>query len=323
MFSLPLIIILGFLVIDDPFSVFYKTNGIAEKSTDIVITKKFMQTADTAQYNTFVFGNSRMNSFEAEYLKSYLSKNAKPFYFNSPGEAVLNMYKKINIIKAHDCRIENALLLIDESIVKNTDNSSELFKGPVYIHSVHTSSIGYFDFYKKYIVDYFTNFFFAKHIYYTLTQTYKPWMKDCFPDPGNKQKTPTGINLKDSLLINHFNEFKKMYNPHYDRALNEKLHIKQIDSVDVNYLREIRNVFIAEKTNYFVIIPPGFHQMKFNATALDQLKQLFGSRVYDFSGVNPITSDSTLNYEQTHFSKQAGRMMMDSIFEKKRLLKNN
>ncbi len=320
---MPLIIILGFLVIDDPFSVFYKTNGIAEKSTDIVITKKFMQNADTAHYNTFVFGNSRMNSFEAGYLKNCFGKTNKVFYFNSPGEAILNMYKKINIIKKYDCHIENALLLIDESIVKNTNNRSDLFKGPVYIHSVHTSNIGYFDFYKKYIVDYFTNFFFAKHIYYTITKTYKPWMKDCFPDPGNKQKTPSALNLKDSLLMNDFNEFKKMYKPHYNRVLNEKLNITQIDSTDVFYLREIRNVFVAEKTNYYIIIPPGFHQKKFNGTSLNQLKQIFGSRVYDFSGINAITSDSTLNYEQTHFSKQAGQMMMDSIFLKKHLVKNN
>ena len=43
------------------------------------------------------------------------------------------------------------------------------------------------------------------------------------------------------------------------------------------------------------------------------LSVTFKNNFYDFSGVNKITTDSTLNYENLHFTYRAADMMMDSI----------
>lgn len=142
-------------------------------------------------------------------------------------------------------------------------------------------------------------------------------MKDCFAEPAEKSASGAHGIPKDTLLETDFAAYKKKYNPDYNRKLSDELIVNEINPIDLVYLKEIKEIFINEKTNYFIIIPPGFHQQKFNGNVVKQLESLFGNKVYDFSGVNRITSDSTLNYENHHFSNRAGRMMIDSLFTKK------
>jgi hypothetical protein len=312
LYTFPLwIIVISFFVLD-PFCLFYRNNSFAQKSTDVQSFRAFNKQNPVEQYDAFVFGNSRSNSFQSAELQKHIGSDKKIFHFNAPGECVLNILKKLQFIRDAGNKINTAVILIDNGVLKNKDNASVLYQGPVYEHSVHSTDRNYFDFYSSFINYYFTDFYFAKYIVHDLTEIYTPWMKGAF----NEKTTSVSPSYKDSLLIHDFAEYKRVFKPKFSRKYVRSNIVTQIDPDDLERLKQISDILQQEGTQYCIIIPPDFHLQKVPTDVRNTLCDVFGAnRVFDFTGENVITMDSTMNYEGIHFSNRAGTMILDSIFK--------
>jgi hypothetical protein len=311
LYTFPLWLIVISFVVLDPFCLFHRDNSFAQQSTDVQSFRTFIEQNPVERYDAFVFGNSRCNSFQSKELQKHIGSDKKIFYFNAPGECVLNILKKLQFIRDAGNKINTAVILIDNGVLKNKDNSSDFFQGPVYEHSVRSTDRSYFDFYSSFINYYFTDFYFAKYILHDLTSIYTPWMKSAF----NEQASSVSPSNKDSLLIHNFTEYKRVFKPNFSRKYVPANVVTRIDSDDLERLKQISQILQQEGTQYCIIIPPDFHLQQVPTDIRNTLFDVFGaSRVFDFTGENAITMDSTMNYEGTHFSNRAGKMILDSIF---------
>lgn len=313
-FGGPLLITLVFFVGDDPFGIFYNNNAIAEGSGDVAVTREFMEGRYEKKFNSFVFGNSRTKAFFPKDLSNYF-KDTAILCFGAPGESVLNIRKKLELITGNHLKVKNAIVLLDEGTLQNTDNEHAFYKGPVYNHSPLTSNMSYFQFYSNYIQYYYSDLFFLKHILFRVSGKYIDWMANAFKDPGREDlyRGKNYPSLEDSLIENNFAEYKRVFHPNYSDNSKD---VTDIDQRDIAHLATIKEIFIRENTNYKIVVPPAFHKKKTSENVQKRLAQLFGSHVYDFTGINKITSDSTLNYENLHFTRRAALLILDSIYKR-------
>jgi hypothetical protein len=308
-FSLPLLISITIFIIGDPFSVIYRTDGIAEKSDDVLKVKEYL--GDPNTYNSFVFGNSRGEAFTELNWKRHIGEGNKLFLFNAPGEALLNISKKIELIKKNGGKLDHAIVIVDDGILENTDNEKKFYRGPVYNHHPKTSYVSYLDFYFNYVKYYFNDLFFAKYISYLVTKKYQNWMQTAFKDP--KPGSTCDID-RETVINTDFAEYKKLFSPDYSNSFNPQKVTKKIDERDLEHLRKIKALLTEGKADFSVILPPDFHRQKVQPEVLRELRNIFQERLFDFTGVNKFTLDSTLHYENLHFTKKAAAMMLDSVY---------
>lgn len=300
-------------MVDDPFGIFYNNECLAETSEDVIETRAYLKTWQTEKYSSFIFGNSRANGFSEDVWRKHIGQETI-FKYNSPGESVLNIKKKLALILSKQS-IKNALILIDDGILENTNNRHRFYQGPVYNHTPITSNISYINFYGNYIKYYFDNFFFLKHIYYKLTSNYKnSWMKNAFKDPSSIKETIKPLtyeSLQDSLIETNFLLYKQKFKPDYSFF---KKKIKTVSFEDSLHLIEIKKLLEESKVDYKIIIPPDFNKLKIEPAMYVTLESIFSTYLFDFSGISRISTDSTLNYENLHFTKKAGAILLDSIY---------
>jgi hypothetical protein len=311
------LIFLGFFIADDPFGIFYSNTGIAEPSEDVVQTRNYLKSFRSEKYTAFVFGNSRSHAFTKKNISKHIG-HEKIFDFSSPGESLLNIDKKLGLILSKQEQVHYAIILIDDGILENTDNKYRVYQGPVYNHSPVTSNVSYIKFYANYLGYYFDDYFFLKHICYKLTGTYKTqWMESAFKNPGAKPEQIISHNyssVRDSLIATDFNKYKSEYKPDYSVTGRR---IRSVNEQDLAYLQNIALLLKTNHINYKIILPPDFHKQKVAPQVYYVISKIFGDNsVYDFTGVNRITTDSTLNYENLHFTEAAGEIILDSIFRK-------
>jgi hypothetical protein len=314
LFSSPLLICLLFFAFDDPFGIFYKDKGLAEPSEDVIKIREFLNETPDQYHQAFIFGNSRTHAFRDVDWKKFIG-NENVFHFGSPGESLLNIRRKMEMILDRQ-PMKHALILLDAGILENTDNTHRTYQGPVYNHSPKTSDISYFDFYANYIKYYFDDYFFAKHIYYFFTSNYKSeWMKNAFAEPKPKVdafKSHVYDCLADSLIETDFNEYKRVFNPDYSLTSRNVDRVAPEDSL---HLVEIRRLLEKNNVEYRIFVPPDFSCEKLNGNISMTLKKIMGNKFYDFTGKNRIATDSTLNYENLHFTYRAAQMMLSDMYE--------
>ncbi|MEO6304390.1 MAG: hypothetical protein ABIP51_14590, partial [Bacteroidia bacterium] len=147
----------------------------------MIVIRKYLNEHETNTPSAFIFGNSRTHSFK----KYTCGKTNETFFdFGCPGESVLNIKKKLQLIIDKQKEVKNVVILIDDGILENTDNGHRFYQGPVYNHTPLSSNVSNITFYSNYIKYYFNDYFFLKHVYYKLTGDYKEtWMKDAFAKP--------------------------------------------------------------------------------------------------------------------------------------------
>lgn len=313
LFSLPLLICLAFFLADDPFAIFFKDYSLVESSEDVLKTRNYLKTYTDENYSAFIFGNSRTHGFHEKDWQKHIGQQPV-YHFGAPGESLLNIRKKIELILEHG-ELKHALIIIDAGILENTDNTHPFYKGPVYNHTPLTSNISTFAFYSNYVRYYFDDFFFLKHIVYKITHQYKAsWMEKAFKEPvpetssfvSHKYET-----LADSLIETNFTEYKQVFHPDYTVLKRKPV---KVSAEDMLHLRKIHELLAEHHVEYDVVIPADFMGAELNRQVYDSLHAVLKQHLYDFSAFDKIRKDSTLNYENLHFTRRAGALMLDSIY---------
>ena len=99
----------------------------------------------------------------------------------------------------------------------------------------------------------------------------------------------------------------------YNRDKTQKFKEKQISPSEEDLLLKIKEIFTKHNTNYYIVIPPLYDQLKFNLSDFQIIKNIFGDNVYDYSGINKFTND-VYNYpDGIHFQYYLTKQIIDSV----------
>ncbi len=122
---------------------------------------------------------------------------------------------------------------------------------------------------------------------------------------------------KNEHLINENKELYYTEREHifYNRDNEIRNNSEVINNKAMQYLNDIHNYFIKHNTDYKIIISPLYDQVKFNSNDLSKLYHIFGDEnIYDFSGINSITSNKYNYYETSHYRETVGDSIIKQIY---------
>lgn len=329
----PFLIMFGSFIIIDPFGVIHNEKPQSGTSDDFLSTELYIKNTDKIAYNAFIFGNSKTLAFRSKDWQKYVSDSLKAFKFGCPGESINNIYKKMKLIKEQGDRLDYALIVLDEGLFLNVNNTHKTFSGPVYKHHWKTTDDSRLDFYFTYFKYYLKDLNFIKYIDYSIFKTYRNYMKGVINVPvadQNDLKTETANNNDDNITNEFYfsdieNEiasfgFGSYYANHKDLFSIKKLNTETTSNIfikpaDIAHLKQIKNILKKENTKYKVIISLAFNQQKMNSENVKVLNEIFGKdNVFDFSGKNEIAADSSFFYESLHFRPIAGDLLLKKAY---------
>jgi len=323
LFTAPLIILISFFLIFDPFRIIYKYRDYSENhyvplNTDFVSSEVYLKNRDKYKYDSFIFGSSRTIAYKTNSWKHFLPNSANPFVFNASCESIFGIYTKIVYLDKIGTDINNCLILICPDCTFDYESDSQ---GHLFIKHPTIAGTSWFNFYKVFIKDYFDFGFLENYFHFLITRKYIPEMNgyiDC-----SKIKYDTVTN--DVRLIDQDNEIKRNPNRYYkekakifyDRdsiILPAKI---QISKKQIAMLNEIKLIFKKHHTDYKIIISPLYSQISLNKKDLLTLQNIFGKdSVFNFSGKNSFTSKKENYFESSHYRPILGDTLMSIVYKK-------
>ena len=133
LFFIPLLIIVLIYAVVDPFKVLKQYNAYydgaipyVQLNGNHVAVNTLKNNIDSINYNSFVFGNSRSFYIKTSSWQKYLKPTDRLYHFNATGESLFAMEKKFVFLDRNKIPMENALIVLDESILGKTVESNEL-----------------------------------------------------------------------------------------------------------------------------------------------------------------------------------------------------
>jgi hypothetical protein len=320
LFCLPFIAILAWYLIADPFMVLYNHEDynkdyFVDKNLDFITTEVFMKNMAEVDYNSFIFGGSTSLYTTPTDWKKHLEADSEVFAFNASGEHITGIWSKIKYIKSQEHQIKNALLVID------TDATFGRFvnDNPIFMKHFEVYPSSKLNFHYKYFLNFINIRYLVPYVHYRIGQTYYPYMSNMlkkesyYYDPLSNEYHNVGIleELKSDSL-NYYESRKGRFGVPKGPGYEASPGIKQDD---LDMLSEIRDIFSQDGTDFSLLICPAYNQIAFNREDLAILQDLFGSEnVFDFSRSEEITGNKSNYYDEFHFKRYVGDMMLGTIY---------
>lgn len=333
--SLPILIIVCFFVIVDPFQVIYNykdySKNIIAANTDYVDSKIYIETKDKCKYNSFVIGSSRAFFYNLDSWKQHLSDSAIPFAFYSARESIFGINTKLKYFDKTNTSIDNCLLIICTDHTFAEDNDS---KGHLCIKHPTIAGTSWINFYLTFLIDFFDYNLLKNYILYSVTHKWDPSMegyivlKHNFDEEKIKQIRQKQNKLEKGNTTNHQNKkVKKEEEIKKQAAANYYIFYKrdsiippaksQISQKKIDMLKEIKAIFVKHHTNYRIAISPLYNQIELNRKDLKILQDIFGKdMVFNFSGKNRFTASADNYFETSHYRPFVADSIMKIIYKK-------
>lgn len=311
----------------DPFEVVkkYKSFYISGKpryvtlNYDYVAVETFLNNHPIYKYNSFIIGSSRSRFYEMDTWSKYIHSN-KCFHFDASGETIYGITKKMELLNAKKVQIANVLMVLDYITLTGVDNS----KGHLYIKHPILSGQSLSDFQFLFFKTYSSLNFLHAYLDFKISGKFKAYMKT----KGLLDDIPVDYDLKyNEMKLSVFeNEIKtdpaKYYSKKRMAEFNRQDSIKTsslvaIKEKQVIMLNKIAMIFKKNSSRFKIVISPLYDQIQLNKKDVDVLNQIFGTEnVYDFSGINSITSDYHNYYEPSHYRPLVADEIMKQVYQK-------
>jgi hypothetical protein len=316
---LPVIVMLAVYLVYDPFEVVYtyKTHSVDPRinyNWDYNQTETLIRNYAERRYDSFIFGNSRSLAFRCSDWVKYLDA-ARPLHFAAPNESLYGIYTKFKYLAAHDMPIRNSLILLDPSLLAITWNGS----GLLFLKHPRLSGGSLADFHLTFFRAFMDQSFFLGYLCYKATGTIPKPFSSKFAE-GQYTDPVTGDKImvawEKSLAENSERYYTNRKGIFYSRNETKKsYHPAVIKNVQLQYLKEIRQILAVNGTNYKIIINPNYDQKYLDQADLAKLQEIFGAdHVYDYSGINDITRDFHNYYEASHYRPHIARRIMAEVY---------
>lgn len=277
-------------------------------------TKKLINSNN--KYNSFIFGSSRSISLYACYLNQVVP-NASFFHYANWAETISGINSKLDFLDRSGYSIENAIIYIDADITFRDEMTN--------------TNIGHYLVLDKSRNTYLTEHFKSYYKNFSLDrakillgrevngEVYPNWNSDpktndskhhcnaqVLSDYSKMDESDSLVAIIDSLKETGFL---------YKRPLEQQFYENQISNLEEETLFKIKETLIKHSTNYYVVVTPLYDQTKFSFEDQAILKEIFGKRLYDFSGINRFTKDEYNYPDREHFQPYISKYMIDSILQ--------
>jgi hypothetical protein len=303
----------------DPFKVIWHYDDYSYPyvipNRDFISTRTFLNNYEDNKYNSFVFGSSRTIAFKPNSWKHYLSKADNVFMFDASSESIYGIYTKIKYLNSKDIEIKNALILLCRDV---TFNNSENHSGHLFIKHPEISGENKLMFHLTFFKAYLNTKFLFNFLSYKITGHFKPYMAGFIENRVITYNNRTNeINIVDQeveINENPTEYYAKRKDIFYIRSGKKQDSVRKINEKQVVMLNEIKQILDRKNTNYKVILSPLYDQLKFHNTDMLILENIFGNKLYDFTGKNKFTENPLNYYETSHFRPNVGDSILQTIY---------
>ncbi len=318
---LPFTLILGSYVVCDPFKVirshpdFYRVDEqFVMPNRDYASTELFLRNYPVYGYDSFIFGSSRSLAIRADDWQQYL-RGASPFHFDASDESLYGIHAKIKYLHVHGVAIRNCLITLDADTLSQVQNSD----GPLFVKHPATSGMNRLTFQLEFAQGYAKGRFFVAYLDRRIFGKFRPYMKGFIEDRRFLHLPRTNdlyfASEDQAISANEEKWYRGREQIFYPRPLTSQASPRVIGSVQVNDLVEIADVMRGDNAIVRVLIHPAYDQKSLNAQDVETLRSIFGrNNVFDFSGINALTSDPHNYYETTHYRPMVGRQMLAAAY---------
>jgi len=256
------------------------------------------------EYNTFLFGNSKVMAYQEEAICANDS-DCKFYNFGAPGESLVNILKKIELIQSKGDTIKKAFIILDHKILMNERNRHPSFQGPVYEHHPLVSDNTWISFELSFMQYFLKDLFVISYLEYKLTDDWKPRMIKHFKDP--KEFDPNPYNSRNNQVSN----LKKNSILKSDLPLAKlKIKFPKLSKAQKNRLTKIQHMLSAERSDLKIIFGPLRVKGEFPEDTENFFRTLFGKESV-LNAVDMKFGKNDLWYDESHYSNEVGTMLID------------
>lgn len=327
-FTLVLLLFFGVFTLSywyfDPFKVlhrcdtFYHSNqpNHVTLNNDYVAIETFLMNHPTYNYNSFIIGNSRSRFYEIKTWRKYIQSD-KCFHFDASSESLFGISKKMDFLHEQRVDIRHALIILDYSTLAQTRNS----KGYLFIKHPLLSGQNKYNFQLDFFRIYGSFTFLSAFADFKISGNMKEYMKISglettpmeYDVKCNEMRLTTFENMIKNDAATYYNA--KRMTRFQPRDTVQQFSPKVIGIEQIALLNKIKNIFSHHATHYKIVISPLFDQIKLHPKDIQCLKTIFGeTQVYDFSGINAITSDYHNYYENSHYRPLVADSIMAIVY---------
>ncbi len=311
-------LLVGYLYYD-PFMILYTYPNYSSSrfslNRDYVSTEMFKKNYPASRYNTFLFGSSRVVGISLKGFEKRLPSGAVAFSFDASAESLEGIYLKIKYLHSQKVELKNVLVLL----CRDFGFRAGKHEGHLMIKHPNLSSESWWSFHQSFLLSYFVPTFFIPFYDYKFTNIYKPYMSGA----GviiNKKFTyePTNNAFHVGILEKEINAlpatyYEKNKEQFYQRPAFRIAESPQILPKHLAMLKEMKEIFEKQKTNYSIVISPLYEQVHLHKKDIEVMTKLFGNRFYDFAGKNYFTENKYHYYEISHFRPIVGDSILKII----------
>lgn len=192
------------------------------------------------------------------------------------------------------------------------------YKEHIFIKHPDVVGSSWYYFHSRFISAYFKTKFLLSFYNYMVTNRYQESMRFIISenkystDPITNQgynKEIEGEIKKDSIKF--YAKRESVFYPRFGETIDT---INRIDVDYIKMLKNIKRIFVKNKTNYKIIASPLYEQIKFTNHDKKILIELFGDNIYDYTGKNKFTQYKGNYYETSHFRPLVGSQILKEIY---------
>jgi hypothetical protein len=318
-FCPPFFLMTGLYIKSDVYMDFGKYENYSWKyyyqSLGDISTKKLL--SSSVKYNSFIFGSSRATSLYACYLQKEIPNSAF-FHYANWSEPIGGIYDKIKLLDSMGYKLDNVFVYLDTDYSFFNEGKGQKE------HYLLANENKYVCYLKHYKTFFFSTLDFNK---LKILFGFRPDLES-FPNSKSDKETNDPFHVCSDSVINSYGNspFTKLYLHRmdslkktgffYSRPKSEIVKDPQVSLGEKAIMKKIREIFNKHHTKYYIIITPLYDQMKFNSSDRQAINEFFGKKnVFDFSGINEITSNEYNYHDLKHFQPYVSKNMVDSILK--------
>ena len=321
--GIPIIILLGFYFITDPFKMLkpFSLTYFDDTNRDYMSTELFLKNNPIYKYDSFIFGSSKGCGLNTYHWQKYLSQGSRQFLFQAWGESLTGIEQKIAYLDNNDSDIKNAIVLID---IPGSFAKKQLPTEALSIKDYKISGQSRFTFHTIMFWNYLQKpSFWYSSVKKRIKNTKPSIGFDTISNDWEKNNSLVDVNIqpsKDSLSNcskTVRNSFLREVESKTDADLKESPALINDDFKE--QLLHIKSIFTKHGTDYRIIVTPAYcyTHPSINKQDLKTLQNIFGEQyVFDYSGKNELTSDCYNFSDPNHFGLCVGWQIIEDIYNK-------
>ena len=320
----PVLLLVGFYVIKDPFRVIRPYQGRVYQPGDTmsltinwghVTIESFKYFDPQYHFDSFIFGSSLSGYYRIQDWRRHLPGDAVPFHFNATRETLTGILNKLNWLTGRGVKIKNALLIIEDEMLKRKPLDSDV----LYVQHPQTApNVSWWKFHQLF----FNAYRHPELVAYLVC-----------PGPMTQRVLDKGYATTDiTTRIEPINEgyyrwadsviavqpdvfFTPEHIERYRHGLTKMPLPSKITPEVESLLQSIADVLSRQGTNYHIIIPPHYATEAIDSRDLYMMERIFTSqRVHDFSHDADMGSNLRYYYDDGHLIAQQCARLMDSAY---------